>query len=524
MKTFDMPDANNSGAATPSPEGSYILPDKADGWLACVSFVLGFLFIRWVFFSWQGWGVLLFTALFIAVVLLYLRHKGKTLKGEAWFWLAVLLLTALGFSLWQGYGVLPWRALLLFVGAIYWLRIATGQTLTGETSDWLPLDLLQGVIVVPLTNFFAQYRSLALYYRSWRRERVSRAPGRILSVTLGLLLAAALIAFVGPLLLRADAGGFNALLRFIGLQLRWLEVDPLLLVQMLLSIPVAAYIFGLLSGSVPGRLSEAHNTAKAESLINSLRFLPAATVLTTLAALNGVYLVFIFSQLPHFFLAFRGVIPPGWESYAEFARRGFFELCTVAVINLVVLAGAQLGIEMLNKKIKIFRALNGLLALLTLLLIAAAFSRLTLYVGIFGMTVQRLLPGVFLLYLAVVFSAVLLRQYKRFSIMRLAAFVGVTLLCLLCVINTDTLVVNYNANRYLDGTLKEFDTVLLYRAGAAALPAALLLYEQSDREDLRTDILRYLEILEEKAWEDAGTPRDTLEGLLARRRLTEEMR
>lgn len=49
------------------------LPDKADRYLALASFVLGFLFMRWVFFSWQGWGVSLFTLFFIGAALLYLR-------------------------------------------------------------------------------------------------------------------------------------------------------------------------------------------------------------------------------------------------------------------------------------------------------------------------------------------------------------------------------------------------------------------------------------------------------------------
>ena len=61
------------------------IPDSVDSLLAIVTFFLGFLFIRWVLFSWQGWGVSLFTAMFGGLVTLYLRHKGIRMPRTAWF-------------------------------------------------------------------------------------------------------------------------------------------------------------------------------------------------------------------------------------------------------------------------------------------------------------------------------------------------------------------------------------------------------------------------------------------------------
>ncbi len=238
-----------------------------------------------------------------------------------------------------------------------------------------------------------------------------------------------------------------------------------------------------------------------------------------LLLLNGLYITFITSQLPYLFSAFSGVVPPGWESYAEFARRGFFELCVIAVINLLVLTGTHLGLEKTKRQSTVPRVLNTLLAVLTLVLIATAFSKLALYISIFGLTVQRLLPGVFLIFLVIVFGAVTIRQSLRFSVMRLAAFTGTTLLCLLCIINTDALVVNYNASRYLSGTLDEFDTIVLYRSGSAGLEAALLLYEQSDNRQLRDELNKYFDFIDLKSKTNAGTMRDTLQDALVRREI-----
>ena len=40
-------------------------PDICDFIFALVAFVLGYLFSRWVFFFWQGWGVSAFTTAYL---------------------------------------------------------------------------------------------------------------------------------------------------------------------------------------------------------------------------------------------------------------------------------------------------------------------------------------------------------------------------------------------------------------------------------------------------------------------------
>ncbi len=68
------------------------IADKKDAFFALVAFVLGFFFIRWVFFHWQGWGVSLFTYAYCGAVTAYIYKKGLKLTRYSWFWLAVVLL------------------------------------------------------------------------------------------------------------------------------------------------------------------------------------------------------------------------------------------------------------------------------------------------------------------------------------------------------------------------------------------------------------------------------------------------
>ena len=59
-------------------------------------------------------------------------------------------------------------------------------------------------------------------------------------------------------------------------------------------------------------------------------------ILSFLTAISLCYLLYLFSQLAYFFSAFKGFLPEGGITYAQYARKGFFEMCTIAVINLAI--------------------------------------------------------------------------------------------------------------------------------------------------------------------------------------------
>jgi hypothetical protein len=184
--------------------------EPIDSYFALFSFVLGFLFARWLMFAWQGWGVTLFTVIFCVSVLFYLQKKEVQIPKASWFWLAVVILIGLSFSLWSNNGLAPLHGLLLFGSAVYWILWATNLLILGKTSDLLLLDSYNALFVIPFGNFGCQYQSLAFLgtNKDGRRRQV-------FSVALGLLLSFIVAAMVLPLLMEADSGGFNKLLNGI---------------------------------------------------------------------------------------------------------------------------------------------------------------------------------------------------------------------------------------------------------------------------------------------------------------------
>lgn len=488
-------------------------PDRIDAVLALAAFILGFFFVRWVLAGgWQGWGVGLFTLMYCSAVTVYLLQRGVKIPREGWFWLAVVVLTGLSYALWADIGLEPWRSLLLFGSAVYWIIMATGLPILGRTSSLFWLDGINALWVIPFRNFGGQYKSLA-YLSQRRKAGWSQAASIVLGVILALIVASVVL----PLLMEADSGGFALLADGLA---NWLENISAevweLIFEIILAIPVAAYMFGLIAGSAHQRGADSFSRDGVLRAVTGLQIVPAATIYTLLGLLGALYTVFIASQLPYFFSAFGGELPGTWQVYSEYARRGFFELCSIAAINLMVLTAANVFSRRQYRESTPLKLLNALLAVITLILIATAFSKMSLYIGAYGMTMPRLLPCFFMIFMVIVFGAVVARQRWSFSISRLAVLVGVAMLCLLCVLDPDRMVTRYNADRYMAGTLVSFDPTILYRSGPAGVDAALQVYGQTDDLALRSELRQYLQLQQENVENRRGTSRDNLQTARAR--------
>ncbi|MFY9118725.1 MAG: DUF4173 domain-containing protein [Syntrophomonadaceae bacterium] len=491
--------------------------DRQDSYFALFAFVLGFFFAHWVLFSWQGWGVTVFTLAFCGSVTWYLLKKGVHITKTGWFWLAVVVLIGLSFGLWTNNGLAPLHGLLLFGSALYWILSATGLLIMGKTSNFIVLDSYNALLVIPFGNFGCQYKSLALL----GNNRLGRRR-HLFSIVLGLFLSFIVLAMVFPLLMEADSGGFarivNGILTgFRGLGEEFWEV----LWHVILAVPIAAYMFGLVAGSAHKRGTDLFKKDSTAQMISAWRILPMITVYILLGLLCTLYIVFIGSQVPYFFSAFVGQRPEGWQVYSEYARSGFFELCSIAAINLIVLTVSNVMSQQPGRNSVALRILNSLLALVTLVLIATAFSKMALYIGAYGLSMRRLLPCVFMIFMAVISGGAIAVQKWSFSITRLAVGTGIVMFCLLCLSNPDSLVARYNADRYLAGTLDNFDAEILYRSGPAGVDAALMVYEETDDKILQHELKEYLLAQQQRANQMAGQPRDTLERAQARNKITE---
>jgi hypothetical protein len=188
--------------------------------------------------------------------------------------------------------------------------------------------------------------------------------------------------------------------------------------------------------------------------------------------LNALFLAFVAAQLPYFFGGDALVRAADAPSYAEYARRGFFELVTVAGLSLGVLLSADWLLRgAAPAQVRVFRVLAAVQVGLVAVMMASALHRMRLYQLAYGLTETRLYTTAFMLWLAVVFAwfaaTVLRGRRPAFAFGALVAAVDV--LVLLHVVNPDALIVRSNAAR--PDAAASFDAAYASVLSADGVPA-----------------------------------------------------
>jgi hypothetical protein len=199
-----------------------------------------------------------------------------------------------------------------------------------------------------------------------------------------------------------------------------------------------------------------------------------------LALLNLLFLAFVLVQLPYLFGSAAALREPGAASFAEYARRGFFELVAVAgmVLPLLLLADWTVRRERPAHE-RAFRAVAGATVALLFVIMASALHRMRLYQGAYGLTELRLYTTAFMLWLGLVlalFAATVLRgRGDRFAFGALVSALGAVVV--LHAVNPDAWIVRVNASRARTGV--RFDAPYAASLGADAVPALVAALEEA---------------------------------------------
>jgi hypothetical protein len=197
-----------------------------------------------------------------------------------------------------------------------------------------------------------------------------------------------------------------------------------------------------------------------------------------LGVVNLLFVAFVLVQFRYLFGGAGLVeVTPGL-TYAEYARRGFFELVAVALLSLPLLLAADGLLERRTRRDDVvFRTLAGLHIALVFAVMASALYRLRLYQAAYGLTEQRFHATALLVLIAVVllwFAATVLRGRPRgfaFGAV-LAAF---TTVAVLHAVNPDAIIARTNVARAQSdvGAVTSFDASYVASLSADAVPVLL---------------------------------------------------
>lgn len=208
-------------------------------------------------------------------------------------------------------------------------------------------------------------------------------------------------------------------------------------------------------------------------------------IISFLSAIAVCYLLYLFSQLAYFFSAFSGFLPNDDITYSQYARKGFFEMCIIAVINLLLVFFGMLLAKKQNGKVCVgIKITATFISVFTLIIISTAISKMVLYINEYGMTVLRIGTSAFMIFLAVVFISVILRIYiNKINIVKTALVTSGIVVLLLGTVNINALCARYNYESYKAGRLDTIDIETLYNLGDEGIPYVVRLACSDNKDD-----------------------------------------
>lgn len=209
-------------------------------------------------------------------------------------------------------------------------------------------------------------------------------------------------------------------------------------------------------------------------------FIETAVILTSV---NLLFLLFTVIQFAYLFGGVSNIDLDGY-TFAEYARRGFFELVITAVLSLSLIISLNwLARRESKRQIRFFNQLASLMIGFVGVMLLSAFQRMRLYEATFGYTELRLIVFVFMFWLGVVlcwFLLTLWRAPHRFTIGLIASAMG--FMATLNLINPDAFITRQNLARYR--RTNDLDAAYLTQLSDDALPqlAQALVQVQHDEQ------------------------------------------
>lgn len=188
--------------------------------------------------------------------------------------------------------------------------------------------------------------------------------------------------------------------------------------------------------------------------------------------LNLLFLAFVIIQIRYFFGGASVVQATTGLTYAQYARRGFFELVTVSVLVLPILLFGHWMLQKGNTTAaRIYCWLSVTLIALLYVIMASALLRMLVYEREYGLTELRLYTSAFMGWLALVFVwfalTVLRGKRQRFAWGTLAA--GLLVMLALHVLNPDSFIVRTNIKHSSEAG-KSFDACYNSSLSSDAVP------------------------------------------------------
>lgn len=416
-------------------------------WIAALLVAILFDFLFWE--KKAGISVFIFFMLLTTGSVITLSSEQRKLPWQSW----LLLLPIAGFAAGTVFRAEPFTTatnilLSLTFLVIFWISATIGEWLIFRMKEFTLgfFKLLLSLLIEPIRMIINQSAKIPAAENATEAQPVEKPKftKKIAPYVRGLLIAAPIVILLTLLLASADAVFSEKVQHFFDI-FRIENLGELIFrgfyILILTYIFLAAYLHAATQ-------SQTNQVKDDQPLVKP--FLGNIEAVIVLAAINALFAAFVFIQFKYFFGGNTNINIEGF-TYAEYARKGFFELLFVAILSLLIFYG--LGAVTNRKKSAerwSFTILGVLLVGFVGVLLVSAFQRLGLYEIAFGFTRLRLVTHIFMIWLGILLVLTvcleLFKQLKRFPQIVLLAAVGFGVT--LNLVNVDQEIVRRNIAHY----------------------------------------------------------------------------
>ncbi|WHY88262.1 DUF4173 domain-containing protein [Neobacillus novalis] len=257
-------------------------------------------------------------------------------------------------------------------------------------------------------------------------------------VMIGVLISVPVLLIVLRLLMSAD----TQFERLIGNIPDWFHIfDTEGIIRFIIILFCTAAFFGFMQVLIKKQIKVMkqqtdHQVVQLDSIIT----------ITVLILINTVYVLFTLVQFKYFF---SGTLQ-GDFTFAEYARKGFFELLFVTLINLSITVAVLTFVNRTTSFMKrLTQVMLTVLVLASSVMLCSAFLRLSLYEDAYGFSFIRVLVHSFMIFLAVIFTYTLVKIWvEKLSLLHFYFISSLIYFTMITVIDLDKIVVKENLNRY----------------------------------------------------------------------------
>jgi hypothetical protein len=437
-----------------------------------ISLGLALIFNFLFFGKLIGISVLILVIILLGAVFLFGMQPQAGLR-KTW-WLVCLIIF---FALMPGIRA---NELLTFLNvcATFGLLMLLAHELAGTPAFLMRLkDYIILIVVVPFRMLARAFYTISLIgqiHSSVKHRDVW------LRVFKGVVMAVPILIIFAVLFSQADLAFSQFIKGFVDITIsqRTVQYLVLLVLAFVASMCFLSYIFFPKQAPLP--LAPENSNTPANSPIQPSR---GIEVLVFLGLISALFLVFIGFQITYLFGGEANIINAGF-TYAEYARRGFWELLAASFLSLLVLLASEkyAGIGLKKDRRFLIPAL-GLIAEVAVVMVSA-FKRLSLYIDAYGMTMLRFYVAGFIVLLLALFIILTVKfikskqeQFFAFgTLLSIAAF-----LIIVNVVNPDAFIVKFNMAQY--NRTGKLDASYLRELSADAEPEKIELYNKLGDED-----------------------------------------